>query len=509
MTTEPVQSIDIPAAHAAKEFEDEANSVLSTLNADGSRRWISPRPSFGRFHTRRRIVGWILIVVFSLLPHIRINGKPSILLDLASRRFTFFGVTLLPSDSLLMALLMVAAFLSIFFFTAMFGRVWCGWACPQTVHLEFIFRPIERFFRGTPGRPKKGGFKGSPLAVALQYLAYFLIAGHLAHTFLSYFVGAPTLARWMLQSPLDHPSGFLVMAAVTGLIMFDFAFFREQTCLVACPYGRLQSVLLDRSSLIVAYDTIRGEPRGKPRRAAPDVALPVLANPSDRSGDCVDCGLCVATCPTGIDIRKGLQMECVHCTQCIDACDSVMTKMKRPAGLIRYSSQSELARETVRPFRARIFIYPAIVTLLLVAAGFVLATRGDVNVSVMRSRGSTFVALDDGRVANQVRIKLISRVPQPRTYTFGAEPAAGGSDREPFTLTLTSEEDPYTLAPGEAHTIAALVHAPRSAFTRGTLNIHVLVRDASGTVVASRPYTLLGPSAAGQSTLKNGEEPTP
>jgi cytochrome c oxidase accessory protein FixG len=469
---------------------EEAASILPTLNDDGSRRWLRPRPSPGRYLTRRRAVAWILIAIFTALPHLRISDKPAILLDLAARRFTFFGKTLLPSDTLVMALLMVAVFLTIFFVTALFGRVWCGWACPQTVYLEFVFRPIERFFRGTPGRINKGRFVGSPVAILLQYLSYFLIACILAHTFLAYFVGVDALAQWVRRSPFEHPTSFLIMAGVTSAMLFDFAFFREQTCLVACPYGRFQSVLLDRSSLIVGYDIRRGEPRRKPAKES--ISLP-LAVQRQKPGDCVDCGLCVATCPTGIDIRRGLQMECVHCTQCIDACDAVMTKLKRPTGLIRYGTQTDLAGiEPPRSnFRPRLLIYPALVAILLGTAGVVLATQGEATVSVMRSRGATFIERPDGTVSNQARIKLISRVDQEHTYTVHARPhhAAGASD-----LTVISEENPYTLKPGDSHTINALIGAPASAFINGQLEIDVIVHDESGRTVAQRRYTLLGPA---------------
>jgi len=489
MTSDSEHASSADAQSAGIIRPEEAASILPTLNDDGSRRWLQPRPSPGRYMTRRRAVAWILIAIFTALPHIRINDKPAILLDLVARRFTFFGKTLLPSDTLVMALLMVAMFLTIFFVTALFGRVWCGWACPQTVYMEFVFRPIERFFRGTPGRVKTGRFVGSPFAILLQYLSYFLIACVLAHTFLAYFVGVDALATWVRQSPFEHPTPFLVMAGVTIAMLFDFAFFREQTCLVACPYGRFQSVLLDRKSLIVGYDIRRGEPRGKPAKGT--VSLP-LAGQSQKRGDCVDCGLCVATCPTGIDIRKGLQMECVHCTQCIDACDAVMTKLKRPTGLIRYGTQTDLS--AVEPFkskfRPRILVYPVLVVILISAAVFVLLTQGDASVNVMRSRGATFIERPDGSVSNQARIKLISRVDREHTFTVKAR---SQDVAHPVELTVLSEENPYSLKPGDSHTINALIGAPRSAFINGRLEALVIVENESGQVVAQRRYTLLGP----------------
>ncbi len=481
---------------------EEASSILSTLNADGSRRWLRPRPSVGRFLTRRRAVAIVLIAVFTALPHIRINEKPAILLDLAARRFTFFGKTLLPSDTLVMALLMVALFLSVFFVTALLGRVWCGWACPQTVYLEFVFRPIERLFRGAPGRVNKGGFVGSSAAIVLQYVTYVLIAAFLAHVFLAYFVGVDALAQWVRQSPFEHPGPFAVMAAVTGLILFDFGFFREQTCLVACPYGRFQSVLLDRKSLIVGYDVRRGEPRGKPGKGG-NVSLPQIAGAASARGDCVDCGLCVSTCPTGIDIRRGLQMECIHCTQCIDACDAVMTKLKRPTGLIRYGNQTELmAVEGMKSkFRPRLLVYPVLVLILISAAATVLATQGDATVLVMRSRGATYVERADGTISNQARIKLVSRVDRQHTYTVSAR--RHGHESAGSDLSVVSEENPYLLGAGQAHTINALIGAPREAFASGKLDVDVLVHDDAGRLVAQQRYMLMGPAGGSRKSKEN------
>jgi len=473
----------------APSIQEGASSVLSTLNDDGSRRWINPRPSQGRFLTRRRAVAIGLIALFSMLPPVQIGGKPAILLDLATRRFTFFGLTLLPNDTLLLALFLVSLFLTVFFVTAIFGRIWCGWACPQTVYMEFVFRPIERFFDGTPGRAAKGGFKGSPFAKLLKYLTYLAIAGFLAHTFLAYFVGVDTLETWMTRSPLEHPASFMVMLATVALMLFDFTFFREQTCIVACPYGRFQSVLLDRFSWIVAYDRRRGEPRGKGKGG--DVSLSVLS--AAPRGDCVDCGLCVATCPTGIDIRNGLQMECVHCTQCIDACAAVMTKLGKAAGLIRYASQSELAGETpagkIR-LRPRLVVYPAIVLVLLSAAVAVLAFRGPLSASIVRTRGGTFSQLPSGVITNPVGIKLINRLETPCTYTLTAVARTSASAAQ---LRFPDEAATIRLDAGEARIVNTVVEADAASFVNGAMPIMISILDANGRSVADRTYTLLGP----------------
>jgi len=298
--------------------------VLPTLNVDGSRRWLRPRPSPGRFLDRRRAVAWALIAVFALLPHARVGGAPAILLDVVHRRFSLLGATFYPTDTVLLMLLLLGTFLGIFLLTAVVGRAWCGWAGPQTVYMEFVYRPIERLVdRGVTAVARNAAWRR-----AVKALAFLAVSMFVAHTFLAYFVGADALGRWVRASPFEHPVAFLVMAATTALMFLDFAWFREQVCLVACPYGRLQSVLLDRRSLIVAYDPRRGEPRGKLGRVA---------------GDCIDCRACVLTCPTGIDIRDGLQMECIHCAQCIDACDAIMDRVGRPRGLVRYGSRDEMA----------------------------------------------------------------------------------------------------------------------------------------------------------------------
>ena len=306
------------------------------------------------------MLAYVLIAVFTLLPYLRIGGKPAVLLDLPHREFTVFGFTFLSTDTLLLALALLTLVLGICLVTALAGRVWCGWMCPQTVYMEFVFRPIERLFDGPPGARHRPGRRRTMPRTLAKYALYLLISAYLAHTFLAYFVGVDALAQWVRRSPLDHPLPFLVMLAVTGLMMFDFAFFREQMCIVACPYGRFQSVMLDRDSLIVSYDPRRGEPRGKlgDRKSG------------QPHGDCIDCGGCTDTCPTGIDIREGLQLECIACTQCIDACDGVMAHIGKPKGLIRLSSQAAIEGHPGRDpaahgaRRMRVILYPALMLVL-------------------------------------------------------------------------------------------------------------------------------------------------
>ncbi|WLD12713.1 cytochrome c oxidase accessory protein CcoG [Planctellipticum variicoloris] len=453
--------------------------VLSTLESDGSRRWLLPRLSKGRYWHARRLVGICLIVVFVLLPHLRIGGKPAIFLDVITRHFTFFGLTFLPTDTLLLALFMVSLFLTIFLLTAIFGRVWCGWACPQTVYLEFVYRPIERLFDGTLG---KGGRPVRPPAAwkrIAKLAVYLVISTILAHTFLAYFVGVDRLSHWFRRSPVEHMVPFLVMAVTTGLMMFDFAYFREQLCLVACPYGRFQSVLLDRRSLIVAYDRLRGEPRGKPIKE-----LPVLQD-APKVGDCVDCGLCVRTCPTGIDIRNGLQMECVHCTQCIDACDEIMDRLHRPRGLIRYACQDTIDGAPTKKFRIRMVLYPLLLLGSFGAFLTVLANRQPVDVTVLRNLGMPFVVTADGGVQNSLRIKLVNRTETPLTLSI----TLGEEDRD---VTLDAGEGTLTLQPDQTVTQPLLLTAPRQSFTVGARDIQLILRDDKHQP-RTIPCRLLGP----------------
>ena len=460
----------------AKEVHDGSERVLSTLNADGTRRWLKPKPSPGRFRRWRSRVAILLVIVYNVLPWITINGRPSILIDLPKRQFTFFGTTFLPTDTLPFMLFAASVFVSIFLATALFGRVWCGWGCPQTVYMEFIYRPIERFFER---RSRKSGGPTNTTAgiwTVLKYLTFAIVSLHLAHTFLAYFVGVENLLEWTRRSPFEHPTAFFIVFAVFVAMMFDFCFFREQLCIVACPYGRFQSVMLDRQSMIVGYDEKRGEPRGRKKRArkkmagapapeAGDVSLP-------QAGDCIDCHKCVTTCPTGIDIREGLQMECIGCAQCIDACDDVMEKIGRPKGLIRYSSQQAIETGEQRLMRPRVIIYPAILLVLLTSFAFVLAGRRPVDISVLRAGGQPYVTLDDGRIATDLRIKIVNRSAIDRVFSISLEGIDGARTQ--------GEDSDIALPAGATAEPIMSIETPRAAFTSGQASIRILFTDDQG-----------------------------
>ncbi len=469
-------------------FAPPPERVLSTLNPDGSRFTIHPRVSPGRFHAARRVVGYALIVLFVALPYVDVGGKPAILLDLYRREFTFVGATFRPADGFILMLFGLTVVLGVFLVTAIAGRVWCGWGCPQTVYLEWIFRPIERLLEGGPSQSRQLDERGGlSWRRTTKWAVYAALSFALAHTFLSYFVGASTVAQWVRSSPAIHPVGFGVVVAVTALMFFDFAYFREQTCVLACPYGRLQSVLLDEHSLIIGYDQRRGEPRGKAPGGKRGRAFPVVRDGAAPAGDCVDCNACVNTCPTGIDIRRGLQMECIGCAQCIDACDAIMDRLERPRGLIRYTAKSELAGRARRLLRPRVLVYP--VALAVVVALFVVQVeaRTQADVWVLRHDGAPFSSLDDGSISTPVRIKIENRSPATRVYRLELRDA-------PEVRAISPRPD-YPLAPGATTVAPLFVISPRRAFVHGERPAQVVVSDDAGWHT-TLDVTILGPESS-------------
>ncbi len=444
--------------------------VLSTLNADGTRRWMDPREVHGAWRRRRAIVAWALIALFTVLPWLRIGGKPPILLDVLTRHFTVFGTTFRPTETPLIAVLMAMVFVGVFLVTALVGRVWCGWWCPQTVYLEFVYRPLERWLAGGRGK------RVAAWRQLLIHVAFLLVSAHLANTFLAYFVGTDRLTQWILGNPANHPTAFGVFAVVTGLMMFDFAFFREQLCTLVCPYGRLQSALLDRDSLIVAYDRARGEPRGSmvARRAAEAAGR--------SAGDCIDCGWCQQVCPTGIDIRSGLQMECLHCTQCMDACDAVMRKVGTPTGLIRYASQRTVEGSIRTGVRWRVVLYAVALAGLAVTFALLLVGRRPTLVEQVRLPGLNFVEREGGDIETPVRLLVENRTDAARSYVV-----QGVGD-----VSVVAPAPTVTVAPAEAVTVSLSVLTPTGSFTRGSRSGAVRVVDDRG-VAVEVALTIAGP----------------
>lgn len=474
--------------------------VLSTLEADGSRRWLYPKLAKGNYFRARRIVGYFLIAVFNVLPWIRINGNPALQFDIAARKAHVFGYTFLPTDTLLFALFMVGTILSVFFLTAIFGRVWCGWGCPQTVYMEFLIRPIERFFTGRAGVGGKPLKKVPGWRYAAMYFTFLVICFYLSNVFLAYFVGTEKLLEWMTGNPFNYFGGFFLVCFVTGLMMFDFAYWREQLCIIGCPYGRFQSVLLDRDSMIVTYDPRRGEPRGKAavggrQSAARTVALSVVADESStqtadhrpQTGDCIDCTLCVQVCPTGIDIRDGLQLECINCAQCIDACNAVMDKIGRPRGLIRYSSQNIIAGARRRLIRPRVAIYSFLLIGIATVFTVLLVNKPPIDLAITRGVGQPFYVRPGGTIENILSLKLANRTNTPMTYRVSIP------NHPDAQIEITDANATGALEPAKPHTASMHVLLPPSAFSGGHTDALIRVESTDGTAVAEQSVRLLGP----------------
>jgi cytochrome c oxidase accessory protein FixG len=454
--------------------------VLPTLNADGTRRQMRPEQYPGRFLNARRIVGLGLIGLFVIIPLLRMNGKPLMLLDVVERRFTLFGRTFLPTDGVLLMFLMLSLFVGIIALTAVLGRAWCGWGCPQTVYMEFLFRPIERLFEGNARSQAEFDKRGGGLRRVLKNVTFLLLSVIVGNVFLAYFVGTDRLFSWIAHSPAQHPEGFVVMAVTAGLVFFDFAYFREQMCTVICPYARLQSALLDKDSLIIGYDEKRGEPRS-------------LGKPKPGHGDCIDCKACVRACPTGIDIRKGLQLECIACAQCVDACDSIMARIDKPKGLIRYASQRTLGEGVRRLWRPRVAIYAVIVTALLTALVSVGGSRTHAQVTVLRGVGAPYLLVPQG-VQTQLRIKIENHESTDETYQVELSFGKPGHEAPASTLSgqVIFPENPVHVPGLGRRMVGGFVTMPEKVFENGQLPVTVKVTDKKG-VGQTISYKLLGP----------------
>jgi cytochrome c oxidase accessory protein FixG len=450
-----------------------ARRALPTLNADGTRRWIRPRQFDGHFLRARRWLGWALILLFAALPFVRVGGEPALLFDIARRQFHFFGATLRATDGVLLMLLLLAIFVSIFAITAWRGRAWCGWACPQTVYMELLFRPLERWLEGGRQAQLRLDREGANGRRVARLGVFALLSLVIANVFLSYFVGVDRLAVWMTRSPFQHPTGFLVVLVTSALAFADFTYFREQMCTVVCPYARLQSVLLDPKSIVVGYDAGRGEPRGR----------------GAGRGDCVDCGACVVACPTGIDIRDGLQLECIACAQCVDACDAVMSKFQRAKGLIRHDAEHALhgAKGSLRPHRPRLLAYPLLLAALLGGLWFFARRSAEPQITLLRGIGAPFEVVGD-RVRNQVRVKIQNQAHEDAAYRIEL---VGAPRAE-----LVAPENPFPVAAGEQGTTSVFVVLPIDELDNGSRSITLDLSDGSG--FATRiPYRILGPSRTG------------
>jgi cytochrome c oxidase accessory protein FixG len=402
-------------ASQEKHFRDS----IATVDAEGKRLWIYPKKPSGKFHNWRVLATVILLSLFFAGPFLRINDQPFLLLDVFDRKFVILGQAFWPQDFVLLAITLLTFFVFIILFTVVFGRIWCGWLCPQTLFMEMVFRKIEYLIEGDAAAQKrlnKEPWTATKLGKkALKQTIFISISLLIANTVLAYIIGSDPVIAIVQQAPTENLTGFITMLSFAGTFYFVFARFREQACIAVCPYGRLQGVLLGKNSIVVAYDWLRGEPRGHLKKKQSAEA---------NLGDCVDCNLCVQVCPTGIDIRNGTQMECVNCTACIDACDDVMLKIGKPKGLIRFASINSITHSIEKIINVRVIGYSLVLITLLGILSFALVTRSDVETTVLKVPG-TLYQRQDGSITNLYNVEFVNKTFNDLNLEIKVESPAG------------------------------------------------------------------------------------
>lgn len=449
---------------------------VTTVNDDGSHYVLHPADVSGKFMLARRVFAVLLLIVYVILPWITINEAPAVFLDIAKRQFHFFGVTLAPQDLWVLFFAITGTGFALFFITALLGRLWCGWACPYTVFLEHVFRRIERIIDGDSTARKK--LDKAPWRFPkiwrriLKHGLYIVIAALLSHVFLSYFVSLERLYGYVQENPMNHLTSFGTVIFLTGAFYFCFAHFREQFCIMVCPYGRLQSAMTDDDTIIIGYDENRGEPRGK-------------ANDPE-AADCIDCRRCVNVCPTGIDIRNGLQLECIGCAACVDACDDIMKKVNRPTGLVRYDSLNGLSGKKRRFIRPRIFLYAFLGCLGLGALTVAAVNKAKpYNVTSSRMMGPPFY-VDGSTVRNNYQLRLANKRNQSATFEILLEEAPEGYELSGAGQIIELPEHGEVTRP-------AIILVPHEHY-KGPCEITIKVMGQPGDIEMTHTVRFVGPN---------------
>ena len=393
----------------AETFRDS----VGTMEQSGARRWIFPKKPSGKFTNYRVLVSIVLLALFFAIPFIKINGNPFLLINILDRQFFILGRPFFPQDFFILALGAITSIVFIILFTVVFGRIFCGWICPQTIFLEMIFRKVDYLIEGDRNKQMKldrQEWNAEKIwKRSLKYFLFLIISLIITHWMYMYIVGYNEVFNIMQQGPFENFSSFMVMIIFTGAFYFTFAWFREQVCTLVCPYGRLQGVLIDKQTINVYYDFKRGENRSKWRKGEDRAA--------EDKGDCIDCNQCVVVCPTGIDIRDGQQLECVNCTACIDACDEVMVKVGLPKGLIRYATEDEIEKEIPFKFTNRMKAYSVVLILLVGFLGFLLSNRGEMEAKFIKPAGSTYF-IRDGNITNIYNYTFLNKSTKDQLVTI-------------------------------------------------------------------------------------------
>lgn len=416
--------------------KDSFRDHISTVDEKGKRIWVYPKKPKGPWYTKRTILSWLLLAFLFGGPFIRIKGEPLLLLNILERKFIILGNVFWPQDFHLFVFAMITGIVFIILFTVVFGRLFCGWVCPQTIFMEMVFRKIEYAIEGDfkqQQKLNKAPWNGEKIRKkVLKHAIFAFISVLIANTFLGYIIGTDELYKIVTEPLGDHLGGFIAMIVFSGLFYGVFAWMREQVCTTVCPYGRLQGVLLDRNSLVVAYDYSRGEGRGKFRKNE---------NRAEAGkGDCIDCGACVHVCPTGIDIRNGTQLECVNCTACMDACDFMMESVNLKKGLIGYKSEASIADKKPFKMTTRVVAYTVVLTILLGVITTLLLSRSDVETTILRTPGMLYQEKDDGRISNLYNYKVINKTNNDFPVEFKLENIEGEIQMVGQNLTVHKQD---------------------------------------------------------------------
>ena len=436
-----------------KESQEKFRDSIATIDQSGKRNFIYPKKPKGMFYKYRTIVSWVLLVILLVSPFIKIKGNQFLLFNILERKFHIFGFPFWPQDFHLLVISLLVSVVFVILFTVVFGRIFCGWMCPQTIFMEMVFRKVEYLIEGDRSKQiklEKQAWNAEKIRKrVLKWFVFFIISFIISNVFLAYIIGSDKVFGYINDGPLEHLNTLFYLLAFTGVFYFVFAWFREQVCIIVCPYGRLQGVLLDNKSINVAYDYVRGEGENGRKKLRKDENRDQLGH-----GDCIDCKQCVQVCPTGIDIRNGTQLECINCTACIDACDEIMDRSGFDKGLIRYASDDNIEKKEKFKFNARLIAYSVILTVLIGVLITMLFLRNDVEATILRLPGQTFQSTET-TIKNVFTVKLINKTTE---------------DIEDVSIKLISHK-------GKVNLVGGNLNISKQALREGTLFIEINKKD--------------------------------